>query len=661
MENKYYFYFQEDSNLSDSVQEFLKYKSENSNIKFVCILSKDEILNYDIFGNTNSIIEELKNLGLSKQDIQINVENPTHKYTPQEWQRIKENADLLRQQGFELGFEDQEKTWTIREVEIANSKIQSTAEEIKKANLSPAETLLAVYMKVTSKKYTYEDQAEHFSQSRSVYGVLNSDKIVCAGYAELFQAILDEIGNDNIQVYQNVVYVERDDKKVPHQNLIVHIKDDRYQIDGWYYLDPTWDNNETTLSYFLVPIKDISKISDAIKEAESYTKKERKAASSKMNSKDIVKNTTYKHKDPESYVSFSSESLFFSKPMIEDLIKENPNFLQDLNTILINNQKSEIEEEISKHTKSLEILKKAKEFIKGKGLIGIPEQIYNLINGSISFEKFKKSCEGDPITKRIQEDDYTDTIYITRDFLEKTLEVEIKVIQKVLADSEAINNPTEEDLNTINIAKERLNNLNQWNRIIDYVMPKAMDKIKEYAVYLNSMSPFDIDEVINSIISQMRETNPNDINQEDFINDFFLKELDKQFMPFEQIINESIADIEADIDYQKTKYKGLKTVESIKLEDVLSLLESKEDSLWFSFNKDDKKGNILKAFNEYIENHSEALPEFKMEQLIAFTLKKMHPELSIEEAISKTEKIIEETKKKSSWAYKKDASNCFAQ
>ena len=76
-----------------------------------------------------------------------------------------------------FGFEYMDRTFTVNEVESANSKINKIVDKIRKEKLSPFECLLAGYLVVTGREYMEEDETEHASKSRSVYGVLNNDEI----------------------------------------------------------------------------------------------------------------------------------------------------------------------------------------------------------------------------------------------------------------------------------------------------------------------------------------------------------------------------------------------------------------------------------------------------------------------------------------------------
>ncbi len=113
------------------------------------------------------------------------------------------------------------------------------------------------------------------SSSRDLYQILDNDYIVCVGFANFLGDLLTKLGIDNIglPVFVDVsstkatkqIDISKDEWKkltpeekhrlitkqqsyIPkddfsgHRRLMVHIKDEKYGIDGIYYSDPTWDN-----------------------------------------------------------------------------------------------------------------------------------------------------------------------------------------------------------------------------------------------------------------------------------------------------------------------------------------------------------------------------------------------------------------------------------
>lgn len=129
--------------------------------------------------------------------------------------------------------------------------INTVVEEINSYDLSPLEKIMFVYDRV--KYRLYEDDLDDINSSRDLDKVLNGDKIVCAGYSNLFTAVLTSLGINSIPVI---------DLNIKHQRSLAYIKDAKYNIDGVYAFDPTWDKRKNKddinyidrYDYFLMPL-----------------------------------------------------------------------------------------------------------------------------------------------------------------------------------------------------------------------------------------------------------------------------------------------------------------------------------------------------------------------------------------------------------------------
>lgn len=128
--------------------------------------------------------------------------------------------------------------------------VKKQAEDIKKLNLSPMETIMYVYDLVRNRVYTHELEDESATKSRDLKEVMFGDKIVCLGYANYFSALLYYLG-----IYSDIVLLYEKENGINvsgHARNLVYVKDSKYDIDGVYYFDPTWDskkkeNNNTYL------------------------------------------------------------------------------------------------------------------------------------------------------------------------------------------------------------------------------------------------------------------------------------------------------------------------------------------------------------------------------------------------------------------------------
>ena len=125
--------------------------------------------------------------------------------------------------------------------------IKNQAEKISRLNLSPMENIMYAYDIVRNRFYINEDSTESSFKSRDLSEVLFGDKIVCAGYANMFCALLDYL---NIPC-EIVALHDKDKEGTGHARNIIYVRDEKYDIDGVYYFDPTWDRRQNESSDFL--------------------------------------------------------------------------------------------------------------------------------------------------------------------------------------------------------------------------------------------------------------------------------------------------------------------------------------------------------------------------------------------------------------------------
>lgn len=118
--------------------------------------------------------------------------------------------------------------------------IDKMVEEIKKYNFSPLEQLMYTYDLVRDRVYVNENQEDKPTTSRDLSSVLLGDKIVCVGYANIFDAIVTKLG------IKTMTYdIDSKDNRPGHARNIAYIKDEKYEIEGVYYFDTTWDSKRS--------------------------------------------------------------------------------------------------------------------------------------------------------------------------------------------------------------------------------------------------------------------------------------------------------------------------------------------------------------------------------------------------------------------------------
>ena len=128
----------------------------------------------------------------------------------------------------EISYDDYVKT-----VELCDEILQ----EVIQYDFSPLEQLMYVYDLIRERVYTAENPEEEYFVSRDITSVLLGDKIVCVGFSNLFAAIIE-----NLEFNSKPCFLFNSEKISGHRRNIVEIHDDKYQVDGVYYFDTTWDS-----------------------------------------------------------------------------------------------------------------------------------------------------------------------------------------------------------------------------------------------------------------------------------------------------------------------------------------------------------------------------------------------------------------------------------
>ncbi len=111
--------------------------------------------------------------------------------------------------------------------------------------LSPFEKALWIFNIVsTYKMYLKEGKEEDWKISHCLNRLLFSDKIVCEGFAFLFEELATRAGLD---VISSPAYVKKSIRKkgeYNHKNNLCYIRDDKYDINDIFLIDTTADNHE---------------------------------------------------------------------------------------------------------------------------------------------------------------------------------------------------------------------------------------------------------------------------------------------------------------------------------------------------------------------------------------------------------------------------------
>lgn len=192
----------------------------------------------------NQITEKLKELNLINK-ILIKIED-----------KEKFNQFIINNQvkGENIYIKSNDMEVSLKDYLRFEKQLYEMIEEAKK--LSPFEKYIYAYNKVKKFK-KYKENEEDKMQSRNLYNILENEYMVCVGFSEMFGDLLNKLGipskdlgisvdtsyDKSAKEEEQVEGIEKAVEKEGHARRYVYIKDEKYNIDGFYLTDPTWDND----------------------------------------------------------------------------------------------------------------------------------------------------------------------------------------------------------------------------------------------------------------------------------------------------------------------------------------------------------------------------------------------------------------------------------
>lgn len=171
----------------------------------------------------------------------------------------KYNIKKLSNKNIKIYYQGYNNSIDIETLYNISIQINYITNKIKKYDLSPLEQILLVFDIVKNNFYIKESDIDNPYLSRTLDNVLNNDYIVCTGYIALINAILKSLG------YNSKLLLCNNNK---HCRTMINIKDSKYNIDGVYVFDPTFDSKKKdnanyidNYEYFALPYKVANKTS----------------------------------------------------------------------------------------------------------------------------------------------------------------------------------------------------------------------------------------------------------------------------------------------------------------------------------------------------------------------------------------------------------------
>lgn len=207
-------------------------------------IEHDIILIENVSSDTKSIYDFIRN----NKNLKLTFEPKNYKNLVEEFknENIENLTILIKNSDENIPYKDFCKMYL---------KLDEIKKIVEHYNFSPLEQVLFVYDIVKSNKYNKESLDENYNISRNLNQIVNNDKIVCVGFANLIDFILTNLGFKT-----DFIYTKYKDGRDNHIRNYLHLKDEKYNIDGIFVLDATWDSrkNDSYLNnyyYFLKPIR----------------------------------------------------------------------------------------------------------------------------------------------------------------------------------------------------------------------------------------------------------------------------------------------------------------------------------------------------------------------------------------------------------------------
>ena len=168
------------------------------------------------------------------------------------------NREILRQSKlietlpshFNLFIVNDYNIYKLEEYLNEEEQLENLIKPIRESSLSPLERYLAVY-NVVKKYKKYKENMENPNEARYIKNILKNEYIVCVGFSRLLNDLLNRVNipSKEISVQVDTSYDKGyTQEEIPvvkegHARCLVKINDEKYNINGIYVCDPTWDNN----------------------------------------------------------------------------------------------------------------------------------------------------------------------------------------------------------------------------------------------------------------------------------------------------------------------------------------------------------------------------------------------------------------------------------
>ena len=123
---------------------------------------------------------------------------------------------------------------------FVNNRIDAIVKYIKEKEFTPYEAMIYIHNWATG--FKYRENIKDLNQ-QMIVGPIKEFDVVCAGYVSLIKAIIDKLDMPGLECDITTIGSITSKKNAINGHVInlIKIKDEKYNIDGIYFNDATWD------------------------------------------------------------------------------------------------------------------------------------------------------------------------------------------------------------------------------------------------------------------------------------------------------------------------------------------------------------------------------------------------------------------------------------
>lgn len=219
----------------ESLDEFRKFKpNQTLNFIFPDVSTLDDTLINVYYNRLYKVVSYLREIGVSNK-IEIEIINRQKFVKSYFFKHHFENVYLKSEIDYYFS------NYKLEELQAEDKLLEMMVKDIKDSNLSVFEKYLSVYdIAKKFKEYKPFGTDDKSVDSRLLKYVLNNDYMVCVGFGVLFIELLNKIGINAIPL---LIKLQEESGSSGHFQVISNLKDDKYNLDGFYVADPTNDNS----------------------------------------------------------------------------------------------------------------------------------------------------------------------------------------------------------------------------------------------------------------------------------------------------------------------------------------------------------------------------------------------------------------------------------